>query len=134
MLFSASNRDFFVPPLYLTRIISVFSTLRIVRYLSQALQQVVGSAAIYNHLLTKHGGVGTRSKACVSHPVTAAGKAAACDCDGMTGSCKVGQSSDFFLVLLFLVLFFLFLLFIFYLFSVFFFFWLLFFYFLFSKL
>lgn len=30
--------------------------------LGQALQQVVGAAAIYNHLLAKHGGVGTRPK------------------------------------------------------------------------
>lgn len=72
---------------------------------------MVGAAAIYNHLLTKHGGVGTRPKSkTVGDGATSNGekantggddtagtdvaaakpaKVAACDCGGAMGSCKV---------------------------------------------
>lgn len=73
------------------------------------MQQVVGAAAIYNHLLSKHGGVGTRPKSAGSNgagkktetptgdDVSADADAAAakpvkivsCDCGGAMGSCKV---------------------------------------------
>ena len=61
----------------------------------QALQQVVGAAAMYNHLLVKHGGVGTKPKEDKTSKVAGAGAAdkngnrAVCDCGGGSGSCKV---------------------------------------------
>ena len=71
----------------------------------------MGAAAIYNHLLTKHGGVGTRPKSkravngAAGEKATTDGdvnsgtdvaatkpvKVAACDCGGAMGSCKVGR-------------------------------------------
>ncbi|CAM9351695.1 unnamed protein product [Ectocarpus sp. 6 AP-2014] len=70
--------------------------------LHQALQQVVGAAAIYNHLLVKHGGLGTKPKECktsIDATAAAAGTAAekndnraVCGCGGGSGSCKAISS------------------------------------------
>ncbi|CAM9527708.1 unnamed protein product [Ectocarpus fasciculatus] len=66
--------------------------------LHQALQQVVGAAAMYNHLLVKHGGVGTKPKEDKTSKDAGAGAAdkngnrAVCDCGGGSGSCKAISS------------------------------------------
>lgn len=70
--------------------------------LIQALQQVVGVAAIYSHFLAKHGGVGTRRKRDISDKspdgdaAAAASKKnnASCVCGGTTGSCKVRREAS----------------------------------------
>ncbi|CAM9619905.1 unnamed protein product [Scytosiphon promiscuus] len=77
--------------------------------LHQALQQVVGAAAIYNHLLVRHGGVGTRPKGDIygspdgdkgeedtpgdgDEPDAPDAKITPCVCGGAVGSCKAISS------------------------------------------
>lgn len=89
----------------ITRIRALAARDRTLGGIPQALQQVVGAAAIYNHLLTLHGGVGTRPKnggdgktggtsgvgAAGTAAAAKSGRTAACDCGGAVGSCKVGR-------------------------------------------
>lgn len=73
----------------LTRLNSRSTTQRGLNASLQSLQQVVGAAAIYNHLLSKHGGVGTRRRRTNgAAAVESGGKSTACGCGGAVGSCK----------------------------------------------
>lgn len=55
----------------------------------QALQQVVGAAAIYKHLLVKHGVVAAKRTGGGSDGTDGSGGGTVCGCGGAVGSCKV---------------------------------------------